>query len=80
MCDGNYCLWQWNPEAGVIIKAKAMKDNMKDVELKLPPEWQSEISEEAFIDNMDVLKQMESLVSGMVEDDNWMEPVQLNFH
>ena len=80
MTDGNYTLWKWRPQEGVILKQKDIVDKFKDVELKLPPEWQSEMSEEAFLDNMDILKQMESLVSRMVDTDDWFEPIQIDFH
>ena len=80
MTDGNYVLWKWRPQEGVIVTKKNMADKIKDVELKLPPEWQSEMSEETFLDNMDILKQMESLVSRIVGTDDWFEPIQINFH
>lgn len=73
-------MWKWKPETGVIVKAKDLKENLSSAELKLPPEWENEISAEAFIDNNDTLKQMEALVSGLVENDDWMEPIPLNIY
>lgn len=80
MCDGCYAMWKWKPETCVIVKAKDLKENLSNAELKLPAEWENEISTEAFVDNNDTLKQMEALVTGLVENEDWMEPIQLDIY
>lgn len=77
MSDHNYALWRWNPLVGSSINEKWLKENLATVELKLPPQWQTEITQENFLDTPDILKQMEALVAGNEEDDNWMDMVTI---
>lgn len=76
--DHNYSLWRWNPLTPSIVDKKWMKDALSTVELKLPQIWEAEISQENFLDTPDILKQMETLVSGTAEPDSWMEPIPLD--
>ena len=76
--DHNYVLWRWSPLTSTIVDKKWMKDTLSTVELKLPQIWNAEISQENFLDTPDILKQMETLVSGTAETDNWMEPIPLD--
>jgi hypothetical protein len=55
-----------------------MKDALQSVELKLPPLWSSQLSQENFMDTADVLKQMESLIGGTNESESWMQPIPLD--
>lgn len=76
--DHHYSLFRWNPLAATIVDKAWMKDTLSTVELKLPQIWEAEVSQENFLDTPDILKQMESLVTGADETDNWMEPVPLD--
>jgi hypothetical protein len=48
------------------------------VELKLPPFWSAQISQERFLDTLDVLKQLESLIICLAESESWIEPILLD--
>jgi hypothetical protein len=76
--DHCYALWRWNPQSAVIVEQKWLKDSVQSVELKLPPIWTSQISQEHFLDTPDVLKQLEALITGPAESENWMDPIPLD--
>jgi hypothetical protein len=76
--DDSFALWRWNPQSAIIVDQKWMKDSLQSVELKLPPLWSSELSQENFMDTADVLKQLESLISGATESESWMESLPLD--
>jgi hypothetical protein len=76
--DHSFALWRWNPQSAIIVDQKWMKDSLQSVELKLPSLWSSDLSQENFMDTADVLKQLESLISGGTESESWMEPIPLD--
>jgi hypothetical protein len=71
----SFALWRWNAQSVGIVDGKWLKDTLNSVELKLPTIWSSEMAQENFLDTPDVLKQMESLIAGRAENENWMEPI-----
>lgn len=77
--DGFFAPWAWRPEVVTAVKQGDLKDILDGVELRLPPEWEVQLTpNELFFDNNEILKQMESLINGAMEQDDWMEPVPLN--
>ena len=73
--DHSYALWHWNPQSIEIVEKKWLGDTLGSVELKVPPVWAAELTQENFLDTQEVLKQMESLIAGNSETSNWMEPI-----
>jgi hypothetical protein len=76
--DHCYALWRWNPQSAVIVDQKWLKDSLQSVELRLPTIWTSQISPERFLDTPDVLKQLETLITGPTESESWMDPIPLD--
>jgi hypothetical protein len=76
--DHNFALWRWRPESVGIVDQKWLKNTLNSVELKLPPMWASQVSQENFLDAPEVLKQMESLITGSGDVGTWMDPIPLD--
>jgi hypothetical protein len=75
--DHSDALWQWNPHSAVIVNQKWLKDSLQSVELKLPPLWTAQITQEYFLNTLDVLKLFELLIACPPESESWMEPIPL---
>jgi len=78
MSDHLYCQWKWRPEAVMIVKPKNLSDVSTIPELKIPDSWVNQINQDPFVDNSEIIKQMEGLANGILENENWMEPVPIN--
>lgn len=71
-------MWRWNPQSVAIVDQKWLKEPLNQVELKLPTVWSSEHAQENFLDTPDIIKQMETLINGTAESENWMEPIPID--
>ena len=71
--DHDFTFSKWNSESINIIKLNYLKKNNNLINLKFPIQWENEISEDQFIDSSEVLKQLNSLAAGIVNNSDWVD-------
>jgi hypothetical protein len=65
-------------EFAVIIDENWLKDSFQSMELMLSPLETVQKSQAHCLDILDALKQLNSLIPGLTESENWMEPISLD--
>lgn len=75
--DHCFALWRWNPQVVEIVDKKWIHDVVGSSELKLPEHMMQEVRQDTFVDNIEVLKQMETIITGTEEEKSWMEVTPL---
>lgn len=77
MCDHNYSLWRWNPEAAS-IDPDWLREALSSVEVKDFSTEDSEIPHDKSTNVSDVLKEMQAITSNEIQPEKWIDPIPLD--